>query len=66
MFKSMASSFSNFDEVCVRIDGDGRGTRVVITPSVFLIGQMLAMWPMSSFHSPHRLQPHLKLRTFLQ
>ena len=35
-----------------------RGDEVLITPSMFLIGQMLAMWPMSSFHSPHLQQPH--------
>src|SRR5690242_2819632 len=28
-------------------------------PIDFLIGQVLAMWSISSFHSPHLQQPHL-------
>lgn len=32
---------------------------IPITPSMFLIGQVSAMWPMSSYHSPHLLQLHL-------
>jgi hypothetical protein len=46
-------------------EGEGE---VAITPSMYLIGQVLAMWPMQlccSFYSPHRLQPHPKLRISL-
>lgn len=35
---------------------------ILITPSTFLIGQVSAMWPMRSFHSPHLLQPHLDFK----
>lgn len=38
------------------------GDDVLITPSMFFIGQALAMWPMSSFHSPHLREPHLDFK----